>query len=224
MDRRHVIAVAQRGRGPDRDRLVPVPGIQRTEQIAALVHRDHAVLDRSGQHHHLVDAYAAPPDRGRTARHPLTAVWIRSRSPSFCRLSLREELEQAAVEVGVSLDHRPVSAVRIDGQIGIVDELFQLQRRLQWDHLVLAAVNDQRSVRKLVGCLPPACTSPRPSAGAERETSTRTLPGTPAECCPRNAPGRARRSPARVNRRTRRAPCACSRRTPRTPTPARGPR
>ena len=28
MDRRHVVAVAQRGRGPDGDRLVPVPGIQ----------------------------------------------------------------------------------------------------------------------------------------------------------------------------------------------------
>ena len=55
MDRRHVVAVAQGGRGPDRDRFVPVAGIQRAEQIAALVHRDHSVLDRPGQNHHLVD-------------------------------------------------------------------------------------------------------------------------------------------------------------------------
>lgn len=38
--------------------------------------------------------------------------------------------------------------MRIDGQIGIVDEFVQPKRRLDWYHLVLATVNYERSVRK----------------------------------------------------------------------------
>ena len=56
VDRGQVVVGAQRRSGTHADRLVPVPGVERTEQVAALVHGDHAVLDRPGEHHDLVDA------------------------------------------------------------------------------------------------------------------------------------------------------------------------
>ena len=56
VDRRHVVVRPQRGRRADADRLVPVPGVQGAEQVAALVHGDHPVLHRAGEHHRLVDA------------------------------------------------------------------------------------------------------------------------------------------------------------------------
>src|SRR5439155_7841065 len=63
--------------------------------------------------------------------------------------SIRQEVADQPVERRGPLDLHPVPALREDVQVGPVDHLVQHDRGLLGDHLVLAAVHDQRLVRDL---------------------------------------------------------------------------
>ena len=95
---------------------MPVPGVERAEQVAAAVHGDHAVLDRAGEDHDLVDAaqqlrVAALERPVRRLPGSVLVVAIVTR-PLCRRLVAEEEVADQAVEVVLALDLRPVPAVR----------------------------------------------------------------------------------------------------------------
>src|SRR4051794_30305037 len=84
-----------------------------------------------------------------------TAVRVGSSALRFARggmsaaSGLEEEVADLTVEVGVSLDHRPVATVGVHGQVGVVQDPLQVVRVRHRDDRVLTTVHDQGAVLEL---------------------------------------------------------------------------
>src|SRR3954454_8037839 len=64
-----------------------------------------------------------------------------------------EEVADLTVEVGVALDHRPVPAVGVHGQIGVRQDSLEVVGVRHRDDRVLATVHDERPVLELLELL-----------------------------------------------------------------------
>src|SRR5687768_13815318 len=66
---------------------------------------------------------------------------------------VEEEVADLTVEIGVALDHRPVPAVGVHGEIGVRQDALEVVRVRDGDDRVLPAVHDQRAVLELLELL-----------------------------------------------------------------------